>query len=103
MAQSGEAMKLRASISLGVVVAFLAALALASSPQLHERLHPVTSQHECAATLIASGNVHHAAPPPVLPARLVAPEISFILFRDSELIRIAVPSSILEHAPPALI
>jgi hypothetical protein len=100
---SPPGMKVRAAIGINVIVAFLAALTLASSPQIHERLHKVDSQHECAATLIASGNVHHAAPPPVFAAKLSAPEISFVLFRDSELIRIAVPSSILEHAPPALI
>jgi hypothetical protein len=100
---SPPGMKVRAAIGINVIVAFFAALTLASSPQLHERLHRVDSQHECAATLIASGNVHYAAPPPLLPAKLSAPEISFVLFRDSELIRIAVPSSILEHAPPALI
>jgi hypothetical protein len=95
-------MKVRAAIGINLIVAFFAALTLASSPQLHERLHKVDSQHECAATLIASGNVHHAAPPPLL-ANLPVRETSLILLRDSELIRIVVPSSVLEHAPPALI
>ena len=96
-------MKVRAAIGINLIVAIFAALTLASSPQLHERLHGTSTQHECGATLIASGNVHHAAPPPLLPARMAAPDISFILFRDSELIRIAVFSSILEHAPPSAI
>jgi hypothetical protein len=96
-------MKLRASISLCIVVAFFGALTLASSPQLHERLHRVDSQHECAATLIAAGNYHHAAPPPVLAAQPLAPSAPAFTPQNSEVIRAVVPSSILEHAPPALI
>lgn len=95
-------MKVRAAIGIHIIVAIFAALTLASAPQLHERLHGAGTQHECAATLIRAGNVHHAAPPPIVAARISAPEISFILFRDSELIRVATRSSILEHAPPAL-
>jgi hypothetical protein len=101
--ESRHAMKLRASIGIGAIVAFLAALTLASAPRLHEYLHKGDAQHECAATLLASGNVHPAAPLPVLTANVPARETSLILLRDSKLIRIVVPSSVLEHAPPALI
>ena len=103
MVESRGAMKLRASIGLGVIVAFFTALTLASSPQLHERLHQVNSQHECAATLVASGNYHHAAPPPVLPETPLTPSAPVFASRNSELVFAAVPSSILEHAPPAFI
>lgn len=96
-------MKARAAAGFSLIVALLAAITLASSPQLHERLHKVDSQHECAATLIASGNYHHAAPPPVMPASTLEPIAPVLALQNSELVFATVPSSILEHAPPALI
>src|SRR5690242_14782833 len=49
-------------------LAFLWTLALSISPQLHERIHSDAGQaeHSCAATLIASGNYHHSALPPLV-------------------------------------
>jgi hypothetical protein len=102
-ADSRGGMKVRAALGIHIIVAFFAALTLASSPQLHERLHKVDSQHECAATLIAAGNYHHAAPPPVLAAHPWAPNARAFPPQNSEVVRAVVPSSILEHAPPALI
>jgi hypothetical protein len=95
-------MRPRAVIAGVIVVAFLAALTFASSPRLHERLHPAGAQHECAATMIAAGNCEHSMPP------ASAPEVnnialSALLPRELLLVSAPVPSSILEHAPPALI
>ncbi len=95
--------KMRLSIGLGALSAFFVALTLASSPQLHERLHGARAQHECAATLITSGNYHYAGPPPVLPTIPPAPIACVCLAADSEFSSIAVPAFILEHAPPALL
>jgi hypothetical protein len=66
-------MKARAGIGIGVVIAFFTALTIASSPQLHEKLHKVDSQHACAATMIASGNCEHIAPPQLVPKLENAP------------------------------
>ena len=71
--KSPAGMKARAGIGISIVIAFLAALTIASSPQLHERLHKVGSQHECAATMIASGNCEHTAPPQLVPKLENAP------------------------------
>jgi hypothetical protein len=93
-------MKVRASIGISIVVAFLAALTIASSPKLHEKLHKVGTHHECAATMIASGSCEHTAPPAVTPTiqdALVSPAFLAQHFR---FVVASVPSSIQEHAPP---
>jgi len=82
---------------------FLFTLILSAIPQLHERIHSSTgaTNHECAVTLLTSGNYQHTvcdtiaiAPPPAtafahvsLRFQLVSPRLEF---------------SLLEHAPPAL-
>ena len=93
-------MKPRAWIGIGAVVAFLTALTIASSPQLHERLHKVDSQHECAATIIASGKCEHAAPPSVAPKIQDVPVSPAFLAQHFRFVVASVPSSIQEHAPP---
>jgi hypothetical protein len=95
--------KLRAVVGISIIAAFFTALTLTSAPQLHERLHGFSPQHECAVTLLASGNYHHAAPPPVSPAMPFTPSAPVFSPQSSELVNAAVPCSILEHAPPALI
>jgi hypothetical protein len=94
----------RSAIHLGLIGAFVFAIALSVSPQLHERFHPDAkqAQHECAVTLIAAGNYHHAAPAPVFVASSAAIEFSSV----ATLNPIWVPSPFLrarifEHAPPA--
>ena len=94
-------MKPRAFIGIGVVVAFFGALTIASSPQLHEKLHKVGPQHECAATLVASGNCQHSAPPQGAPKLENAPNSPAFLPQRFQSVIAAVPSSIQEHAPPA--
>jgi hypothetical protein len=95
-------MRPRAVIAVGLLVAFLAAVALASSPRLHDRLHPSSStQHECAATMIAAGNCEHTAPPTLLPEFFNCPVRSALPARDFAFVGGAVLSSVLEHAPPS--
>lgn len=98
--ESRGAMKLRAGLGIGVIVAFLTALALASAPQIHERLHP-NAQHECAATIIASGKCEHAAPPASVPCCADIPVAPALVPRVLAPINPDIRSSILEHAPPS--
>src|SRR4029434_5384205 len=60
----------RAVVATCVSAAFLWALALSVSPQLHQRFHTDANrvEHSCAATMIASGNYDHAAHPPLVSA-----------------------------------
>lgn len=94
-----------AFVAIGLLAAFLFALALAASPQLHARLHPdaASASHECAVTLIAAGKYEQADAPPVL----VAPQPATIFEKIPAFapVWVATPflgASIFEHAPPAL-
>jgi hypothetical protein len=100
---SGKSIALRAIVAAGFIGAFLFTLVLSAAPQLHERIHEATgATHECAVTLLATGNCVHtpfetitvAPPAPQLASRfsqpgfqLASPRLEFLL---------------LEHAPPAL-
>ena len=99
--KSPAGMKPRACIGLSVLIGFFAALTLASSPQLHEKLHKVGTHHECAATMIASGNCEHTAPPQLAPKLENAPNSPAFLAKRFQFVVASVPSSIQEHAPPA--
>jgi hypothetical protein len=88
-------------VSLGCIGSVLFAIALSVSPQLHSRLHPTAgANHECAATLISSGNCEHSAPPQVAPKLENAPNSPAFLPQRFQSVIAAVPSSIQEHAPP---
>jgi hypothetical protein len=86
---------------MSVLFAFFVALTLASSPQSHEKLHKVDSQHACAATMIASGNCEHAAPPQLVPKLENAQNSPAFLPKRFQSVVASVPSSVQEHAPPA--
>ena len=98
--KSPAGMKPRAFIGIGIVAAFFAALTIASSPKLHEKLHKASSQHECAATILASGNCEHSAPPQGAPKLENAPNSPAFLPQRFQPVIASVPSSIQEHAPP---
>ncbi|MGB8475111.1 MAG: hypothetical protein WCE61_13585 [Candidatus Acidiferrum sp.] len=96
---------LRAVVASGLLSAFLFALALAASPQLHVRFHADAGapDHECVVTLIATGKCEQADAPPVL----VAPEPTIVFEKVPSLAPVWVAASFLgarifEHAPPAL-
>jgi hypothetical protein len=99
----GNLIALRAIVAAGSLAAFLFLLVLAVAPQLHERIHqPTGATHECAVTLLASGNCAYAscdtitiAPPPPQSAS----RFSQICF---QLARSRLEFSLLEHAPPAI-
>lgn len=97
--------KLRILLASGLLAAFLFALTLAASPQLHARIHPDagTLNHECAVTLIATGKYAHADATPVL----VAPQPALLFAKIPAFfpVWVAAPffgAAIFEHAPPAL-
>jgi hypothetical protein len=96
----------RAFVAIFISTAFLYALALSASPQLHQRVHPDANRadHNCAATMIASGSYDHAAHAILVSAPVQALQFSKI----SALIPCWVQSPFLgacifEHAPPALV
>ena len=93
----------RNAISLGLICAFVFAIALSAAPGLHERFHrdAKQSQHECVVTLIAAGNYDHAAATPVFVQP--APTIQFSFVSTLNPIWVASPflgAHIFEHAPP---
>jgi hypothetical protein len=95
---------LRGAIAAWACAAFLAALALSVSPQWHELVHPNANagQHECAVTLIGSGNLQHSAPAPLVVAP--APALQFSFVPALHPVWVASPfigARIFEHAPPA--
>lgn len=94
----------RRAIAGWVCAAFLAGLALSVVPQWHERLHPNAKdpQHECAVTLIASGNYQHTTAAPLVVAP--APALQFSFIPALHPVWVASPfigARIFEHAPPA--
>ncbi|MGH8094788.1 MAG: hypothetical protein ACREIF_15170 [Chthoniobacterales bacterium] len=97
--------KLRVVVASSLLSAFLFALALAASPQLHARFHADAGSpdHECAVTLIATGKYEQASAPLVV----VAPQPAIVFEKIPALapVWVAAPflgARILEHAPPAL-
>ena len=97
--------KFHALVASGLLSAFLFALGLAASPQLHARLHPDAGapNHECAVTLIAAGNYDHADATPVFAAP--QPAAQFEKIPALAPVWVATPflgARIFEHAPPAL-
>jgi len=95
---------IRGAIAAWVCAAFLSALALSVFPQWHEWLHPKAkaAQHECAVTLIASGNYQHTTAAPLVVAPAPAPQFSFVPALHP--VWVASPfvgARIFEHAPPA--
>jgi len=84
-------------------VAFLWALALSASPQLHQRFHPDANrvEHSCAVTMIASGSYNHVSHPPLV--SLPVPIIQFSQIPALVPQWVESPflgASIFEHAPP---
>ena len=94
----------RAFIAVCVSAAFLCALALSASPQLHQRVHPDANraEHNCAATMIASGSYDHVAHPPLVSAPVLAIHFSNIPALTPQWVESpSLGASIFEHAPPA--
>jgi predicted metal-binding membrane protein len=100
---NGKGVAFRAVIAAGSVAAFLFALVLSATPQLHEQLHGATSvgNHECAATLLASGS-YQQTPLATISLAPPAPPGTFVqALPGSPLVSAHLEFSLLEHAPPA--
>jgi len=94
----------RALIAICVSAAFLWALALSASPQLHQRAHKDANrvEHNCAATMIAAGSYDHAAHPPLVSAPVSVIHFSKIPALTPQWVESPfLGACIFEHAPPA--
>jgi len=95
----------RAFIAICVGAAFLWAVALSASPQLHQRVHKDANrvEHNCAATMIASGSYNHSAHPPLVSAPVPAVQFSRIPALTPQWVESPfLGARIFEHAPPVL-
>jgi hypothetical protein len=94
----------RAFAAVCVFAAFLCALALSASPQLHQRVHSDANrvEHTCAVTLIASGSYDHAAHAPLVSAPVEAVQFTKIPALTPCWVQSPfLGARIFEHAPPA--
>jgi hypothetical protein len=95
---------LRAIVAAGCVGAFLFAVTLSVVPQLHEQIHSATGSpnHECAVTLLASGNCQYTPVATISLAPPAAPQAIAHISRTFRLVTAHLDFSLLEHAPPAI-
>jgi hypothetical protein len=94
----------RTFVATCVFAAFVWALALSVSPQLHQRVHADASriEHSCAVTAIASGNCEHAPHPPLVGAPVPAVQFSKVPALNPLWVQsVFLGACIFEHAPPA--
>jgi len=94
----------RACIAVCISAAFLCALALSASPQWHQRIHPDANrvEHNCAVTMIASGNYDYGAHSPLVSAPVPAHQFSEIPALTPCWVQSPfLGACIFEHAPPA--
>ena len=100
----GKGIALRAMIAAGCIAAVLLALVLSAIPQLHEQIHGATSapNHECAVTLLTSGNYQHT-PAATISLAPPAPPTAFAhALASFQLVGARLECSLLEHAPPTV-
>jgi hypothetical protein len=94
----------RAFVAGLLSAAFLWALALSASPQLHQRVHKDANrvEHNCAATMIASGSYDHVAHAPHVSAPVPLIHFSKIPALTPQWVESPfLGACIFEHAPPA--
>jgi hypothetical protein len=93
----------RAFVAISVFAAFVWALALSVSPQLHHRVHPDAgrAEHSCAVTAIATGSYEHAPCPLLVSAPQPAPEFSEAAILCPVWVQpLFLCAHIFAHAPP---
>jgi hypothetical protein len=93
----------RTFIATCVGAAFIWALALSVSPQLHQRVHADAgrAEHSCAITALASGAYEHAGPPPLVSAPQPAAEFSEAAILCPVWVQpLFLCAHIFAHAPP---
>jgi len=95
----------RAVVAGLIFAAFFWALALSTSPQLHQRVHSDANRgdHTCAVTLLASGSYDHAGPPPLISGPQLQIGGSETPVLSSTWVQLLIlKAHIFAHAPPAL-
>jgi hypothetical protein len=100
----GKGTTLRAITAAGCIAAVLLALVLSAIPRLHEQIHGTTGtpNHECAVTLLTSGNYQHT-PHTAISLAPPAPPTAFAhILASFQLVSAHLEFSLLEHAPPAI-
>ena len=93
----------RMAITIGLIGAFVFAIALSASPQLHARFHSDANrtEHNCAVTMIASGSYDHATHVARVSAPTPAVQVSKVLALTPQWVESPfLGASIFEHAPP---
>ena len=100
----GKAAALRAIVAAGCIGAVLFAVVLSAIPRLHEAIHATTGapNHECAVTLLTSGNYQHTPAVPISVAPSAPPAAFAHVFASFQLVSAHLEFSLLEHAPPAV-
>jgi hypothetical protein len=95
---------MRAIVAAGCIGAILFAVVLSAIPQLHEQVHSATGapNHECAVTLLTSGNYQHTPIAPISVAPPTPPAAFAHFLASFQLVSAHLEFSLLEHAPPAL-
>jgi hypothetical protein len=94
----------RTIVAAGCISATFLALVLSALPQLHEQIHnaSATTTHECAVTLLTSGNYQHM-PNTAISLAPPAPPTTFAhALASSQLVCTRLEFSLLERAPPAI-
>jgi hypothetical protein len=99
----GKRVAFRAAIAAGSIAAVLFAVVLSAIPQLHEQIHGGfgAPNHECAVTLLTSGNYQHTPPATISLAPPAPPKLFVPLQTSFSLVSAHVEFSLLEHAPPS--
>lgn len=94
---------IRASVAILASASFLWALIVSASPQLHERIHSDAHQveHNCAATLVASGNYHHSPVALLIRAPVPLGQFDIPTLSPRWIQPVYLIASVFEHAPPA--
>jgi hypothetical protein len=94
----------RAFVAALVSLGFFWALALSASPQLHQRVHKDANrvEHNCVATMIASGSYNHAAHPALVSIPTPTVQFSKVPALTPQWVQSPfLGACIFEHAPPA--
>lgn len=98
----GKGTAFAVAVAASFIGAFLFALLLSATPQLHERIHNAGAvSHECAVTVVSSGNCECLACIPPLcgpPPSVFQESVSTRGFLANAS---TLDFSLLEHAPPA--
>ena len=99
----GKRVAFRAAIAAGSIGAILFAVVLSAIPQLHEQIHGgfAASNHECAVTLLTSGNYQHAPQVTICLAPPAPPKLFLPVKASFSFVSAHLEFSLLEHAPPA--